>query len=131
MENVDFELYPGKTFGGLCQDIVKNSEEKKQQLDILITDLREMIKTIQDATMIVPLLKEYYDVGVRNDEQLIKLAAIIQRLIAGKMGADGEGGNLLLTDEEKKQLMSSIEDTVKVMSEKVPEVDKSKIEKKK
>jgi len=123
----EFEIYQGKTFGALCKDIVKNSEEKKQQLDVLITDLREMIKELKDAVMVVPLLKEYYDIGVRNDEQLIKLAAVIQRLIAGKMNAEGDGGNVLLTDAEKKQLMTNIEETVKVMGEKVPAIDKKKL----
>jgi len=125
----DFELYKGKTFGSLCKDIVTNSEEKKQQIDVLITDLRSMIKTIENAVMVVPLLKEYYDVGVRNDEQLIKLAAIVQRIVANK-GNSEDGGNTLLTDEEKKQLMSSIEETAKVMSQKVPEIDKTKLPKK-
>lgn len=112
MDN-DIEIYKGKSFSDLCKDIVKNSEEKKNQIDILITDLREMIKTVNDATMIVPLLKEYFDVGVRNDEQLIKLAAIIQRMIAGKSGGDSDGGGMLLTDEEKKQLMATVEETAK------------------
>ena len=110
----DYEIYKGKNFSDLCKDIVKNSEEKKNQVDILITDLREMIKTIADATMLVPLLKEYFDVGVRNDEQLIKLAAIIQRIMSGK--ASEEGANSTLTDEEKKQLMAAIEETAKAVS---------------
>ena len=113
MDTSDFELYKGKSFASLCKDIVKNSEEKKQQIDVLITDLREMIKTINDAVMVVPLLKEYFDVGIRNDEQLIKLAAIVQRIMSGKAGNEAETGNLLLTDEEKKQLMSAIEETAK------------------
>lgn len=114
MDN-DIEIFKGKNFSDLCKDIVKNSEEKKNQIDILITDLRDMIKTVNDATMIVPLLKEYFDVGVRNDEQLIKLAAIIQRLMSGKVGADGEGGGggMLLTEEERKQLMATVEETAK------------------
>jgi hypothetical protein len=91
MDN-DYEIYKGKTFSDLCRDIVKNSEDKKTQLDIVVTDLREMIKTVADAVTVVPLLKEYIEVGVRNDEQLIKLAAIIQRIMAGKAGPDGEGG---------------------------------------
>jgi hypothetical protein len=112
MDN-DIEIFKGKNFSDLCKDIVKNSEEKKNQIDILITDLRDMIKTVNDATMIVPLLKEYFDVGVRNDEQLIKLAAIIQRLMSGKGGAEGEGGSMLLTEEERKQLMATVEETAK------------------
>jgi hypothetical protein len=82
-----------------------------------------MIKTVNDAVTIVPLLKEYFDVSVRNDEQLIKLAAIIQRLMSGKVGPDGEGGGTILTEEEKKQLMSAIEETAKTM--KSPEKSKA------
>jgi hypothetical protein len=114
MEN-DYEIYKGKTFAGICKDIVKNSEDKKNQVDILITDLRGMIKTVADAMMIIPLLKEYYDIGIRNDEQLIKLAAIIQRIISGKV-SEGEVNGGLLTDEEKKQLMSVVEATVAEVS---------------
>jgi hypothetical protein len=55
---------------------------------------------------------------VRNDEQLIKLAAIIQRMMAGKVGADGDGGGMLLTDEERKQLMTTVEETAKQLSTK-------------
>ena len=75
--------------------------------------------------MIVPLLKEYFDVGVRNDEQLIKLAAIIQRLMAGKGGGE-DSGNLLLTEEEKKQLMSTVEEVVKAAKEPIHPLDKEK-----
>jgi hypothetical protein len=124
METSEFELYKGKTFASLCKDIVTNSEEKKQQLDILITDLRDMIKTVNDAVTIVPLLKEYFDSGIRNDEQLIKLAAIIQRLMADKGSAENESNGGILTDEEKKQLMSAIEETAKA----VQKVEKPKDE---
>ena len=116
--NEEFEIYKGKNFSGLCKDIVSNSEEKKNQLDILITDLRQMIKTINDAVTMVPLLKEYFDLGVKNDEQLIKLAAIIQRVMAGKSGGDSDG-NALLTDEERKQLMSAVEEAAKNISQPV------------
>jgi hypothetical protein len=127
MDN-DIEIFKGKNFSDLCKDIVKNSEEKKNQIDILITDLRDMIKTVNDATMIVPLLKEYFDVGVRNDEQLIKLAAIIQRLMSGKVGADGDGGGgMLLTEEERKQLMATVEETAKTLNKlEVPADKKAK-----
>jgi translation initiation factor 2B subunit (eIF-2B alpha/beta/delta family) len=110
METSEYELYKGKSFASLCKDIVSNSEEKKQQLDVLITDLREMIKTVNDAVTIVPLLK---DAGIRNDEQLIKLAAIVQRLMADRAGAESDSNSGILTDDEKKQLMSVIEEAAK------------------
>lgn len=107
MDN-DIEIFKNKKFSDLCKDIVKNSENNRDQLDILISDLRSMIKTANDALMIVPLIKEYLDVQVKNDEQLVKLAAVIQRIMSRQtVGADGEM-NGFLTEEEKRQIMQEI-----------------------
>jgi hypothetical protein len=126
-ELTEFEIFKGKNFSNLCKDIVRNSEDKKNQIDILVSDLRGMIKTVNDAVMIVPLLKDYYDVGIRNDEQLIKLAAIVQRILSGKASAGGEGGDaLLLTEEEKKQLLDAAENSVKEMNKSVDELNKKR-----
>ena len=105
--DLNFEIYKGKNFSNLCKDIVKNSENKKDQIDVLISELRTLIKTVNDAVIIVPLIKDYYDVGVKNDEQLIKLAAVVQRLVS--KGQDtGEGNNMILSDEDRKQLMDEV-----------------------
>lgn len=108
MDN-DIEIYKNKKFSDLCKDIVKNSQNNRDQLDILISDLRSMIKTANDALMIVPLIREYFDIQVKNDEQLVKLASVIQRIMSRQtMGIDGEM-NGFLTEEEKRQIMSEIE----------------------
>ena len=107
MDN-DIEIYKNKKFSDLCKDIVKNSENNRDQLDILISDLRSMIKSANDALMIVPLIKEYLDVQVKNDEQLVKLAAVIQRIMnKPSVGADGEMTGFL-TEEEKREIMKEI-----------------------
>jgi hypothetical protein len=105
--DTNFEIYKGRTFASLCKDIVKNSENKKDQIDVLISELRTLVKSVNDAIIIVPLIKDYYDVGVKNDEQLVKLAAIIQKLVA-KGESSGEGNNMILSDEERKQLMDEV-----------------------
>ena len=87
--------------------LVKNSENKKDQIDILISELRTLIKTVNDAVIIVPLIKDYYDVGIKNDEQLVKLAAVVQRLVA-KGEASGEGPAMVLSEDERKQLMEEV-----------------------
>jgi hypothetical protein len=48
---------------------------------------------------------------VKNDEQLVKLATVVQRLIAAeqKSGSESEFG---LSDKEKEQLLKSIDDVV-------------------
>lgn len=122
----EFEIYKGKRIGSLFEDIVTNAENKRNQIDILLSDLRVMIKTPENALMIVPLIKEYLDVGVRNDEQLIKLSAIVQRMISNVAGVDGADGNLTLTEEEKKQLMAQVETAVTEMQS---TVDTEKVDK--
>ena len=118
MDN-DLEIYKNKKFSDLCKDIVTNSESTRDQLDILISDLRTFIKTANDALMVVPMIKEYLDIRVKNDEQLVKLAAVVQRLMnRGPVGPDG--GSLTLTEEEKKQLMQEIENINTDMEKNLP-----------
>jgi len=104
--DTDFELFKGKSFKDLCKDIYNNQESRKSQIEIVINDLRPLIKTSNDALMIVPLIKGYIDSANVNDQHLIRLAAIIQKLIT--VPADGPGGTSGLSEEEKKELMKEI-----------------------
>lgn len=105
----DVEIFKGKTFSSLVKDIYFNSSHKKEQINQLIKDLREMVKDIGSATVIAPMIKDYIDVGIKNDDQLVKLSAVLQRFIAGTSAGDVDGGSGgMLTDEEKEQLLSSV-----------------------
>jgi len=100
------EIFKGKTFQGLLEDIYENSRKKEAQINELIKQLQPMIKNISDATILVPIIKEYLDVAVKNDDHLIKMAAIVQR--AQQRGGSETG--VLLTEEEKKQLLEAAQD---------------------
>ena len=100
---MDNEIFKGKSFSDLMEDIYTNSVKKEKQISALIKDLQPMIKSIGDATIIVPIIKEYLEVGVKNDEHLIKMAAIVQRAQARASSVDD--GGLLLTEEEKRHLL--------------------------
>ena len=106
--NTDFELFDGKNFSDLCKDIYCNQLDRKQQIESLIKDLWKMNKTANDAMILVPLIKLYMDTGISNDEHLVKLAQICQRLMTAQAQAEANGGSLGLTEDEKKELMSSI-----------------------
>ena len=109
--DLEFEIYKGKKFSALLKDIVVNSEARNDTIEKMIDDLRAMVKTPNDAIIIIPLIREYLDVTVKNDEQLIKLAAIVQRLASNK-SSDEEGG-FGLSEEEKKKLMEEANSIVK------------------
>ena len=104
--NFDFEIFDGKSFKDLCKDVVDRSQSKKDQLDTLISDLRALIKQPNDAQVFIPRIKELLEVGVKNDEQIIKLAAVIQRIQSAQIEATG-GEGTGLTEEEKEQLMQA------------------------
>jgi hypothetical protein len=106
----DIEIFKGKSFSNLMKDIYSNSTKKDRQINLLIGELRPLIKNVGDATVIVPLIKEYLEVGVKNDEHLVKLAAVVQRLVAtnSRIQAD-TGQSWILSEEEKKQLLSELD----------------------
>src|SRR3972149_263567 len=104
----DFDFYDGKSFKDLCKDIVSNQSSRKMQIESFISDLRPMIKSVNDAMMVVPLMKQYIDAGISNDESLVKLAQICQRIMALQASAEANGGSYGLSEEEKKELMASI-----------------------
>ena len=121
----DPEIFGGKKFSDLLSEIHKNSSDKKVQIDLLISELTSYIQTANDVVQIVPLISQYLEVAVKNDEQLIKIANIVGRILQAEMkGVNDEG---LLSDIEKEQLMKALEDEVNSIQ---VESDKIKAQKK-
>ena len=107
----DTELFKGKSFSDIMSDIYSNQKKKDRQIKLLIAQLEPMVKSLGDASVVVPLIKEYLDISVRNDDALIKLAAIVQRMM--KDNNSGSDGGMLLSPEEKRQLMEAIDEVEK------------------
>ena len=105
----DYEIFKGKSLSGLFKDIYDNSTRNKEQLDVLMKEVVGFIKDGDTAVQIIPMLKEYLEINVKNDDQLVKVAGIVQRIIAAesKGSSEDEYG---LTESEKEQLMDAIED---------------------
>ena len=102
---LDKIVFGDKKFSDILNEIYDNQNKKSTQISGLISELKPLINDIGDATLIVPLIKEYLDIGVRNDEQLIKMSTIIQRALNNTTSGDTLG----ITEEEKQQLMKEIE----------------------
>ena len=91
--SLDQIIFDDKSFSDLLKEIHKNQSKKSKQLASLIAELRPLITNLGDATVVVPLIKEYMEISVKNDDQLIKMAAIVQRLSTGT-STTGDGGML-------------------------------------
>ena len=106
--SLDKEVFNGKTLSDLFGEIHDNSTQTRSQIKGLIGELKPLIENIGDATLIVPMIKEYMEIGVKNDEALIKLATIVQRLeIAKEKGSDGE----MFDFESLQELLEESEET--------------------
>lgn len=115
--SLDKEIFNGKTLSDLFSEIHDNSTSTRGQVKALIGELKPLIENIGDATLIVPMIKEYMEIGVKNDEHLIKLATIIQRIETANAKGDGsdmfdfsELQDLLEESEETQQEVESKEE---------------------
>ena len=105
MGSLDNIVFKKKKFSDILSEIYDNQKKKEAQITGLISELKPLINDIGDATLIVPLIKEYMEIGVRNDEQLIKMATIVQRVLNNSSNEDSLG----ITEEEKTQLLEELD----------------------
>ena len=114
MDPLNQILFDDKSFSDLLKEIHGNQRKKAKQLAQLIAELRPLVQSLGDATVVVPLIKEYMEISVKNDDALLKMAAIVQRLSTGNINS-GDGG--LLTEEEMAQLQDLTEEIAKTVEE--------------
>ena len=98
-------IFGKKKFSDLLEEIYNNQKRREAQVTALISELKPMVSDIGDATLIVPLIKEYMEIGVKNDDALIKMATLVQRAL----NSSNEDGGLGISDEEKAQLLEEME----------------------
>jgi len=104
-QQFDKVIFGKKKFSDLLEEIYTNQKRREAQVTALISELKPMVSDIGDATLIVPLIKEYMEIGVKNDDALIKMATLVQRAL----NSTSEDGSLGISDEEKAQLLEEME----------------------
>lgn len=107
----DIEIFEGKTFQDLIKDIYDNTSSRKNQLDKIILDIVEILDNVNEIVLVGPTIKDMMDVAVKNDEHLVKLASVLQRIITKSIGGSDED-TFGISDEEKEDLMATLQNTV-------------------
>ena len=108
--SLDKTIFRDKTLSDIFGEIYDNSTATRAQVRGLIGELKPLIENIGDATLIVPMIKEYMEIGVKNDEHLIKLATVVQRIEAIQArGGDGE----MFDFSELQDLLKESEESIK------------------
>jgi len=112
MLDKDSVLFDDVSLSDILKKIYNNSDSKQKQIDDMVGKLGNLVKGVTDASILLPLLKEIMDVSIKNDEQLVKMAGIIQRLLQVDNNPKGNGGMDLLPDHEKMALLQNIKEGV-------------------
>ena len=103
--SLDKLVFKDKKFSDILEEIYNNQKKKSKQITAMIRELQPLIQDTGDATIIVPLIREYLDAGIKNDDHLIKMATIIQRILNSQGSAED---TLLISEEEIEQLMQEV-----------------------
>lgn len=103
----DTHLFKSTSLSDLFEYVYKTSKTKNRELQALLRTVSEMITTPDTAAALMPLFAEVMSTGVRNDEQIVKLSTIAQRLIAAENKTTPEGETIyqLLDEDMKKELL--------------------------
>ena len=123
MKDKDTEIFKGKTLSSLLNDIYNNQLHTKSQIDLLCDELSKMIKNVSDVAVISPIIKDYLDVAVKNDDQLVKIANVVTKIITAKSEDSDDG---ILSEKEKEQLLDALNEEVKDIQSKSEEIKKNK-----
>ena len=76
----DVEVFDGMSLSDLFKKIHKNNKDIDKKIEDFIDTMKPMaIANVGNATNLMPVVKDLIDVNVKNNEQLVKMAAIAQR----------------------------------------------------
>jgi hypothetical protein len=101
----DEVIFEGKTLSDMFSDVYKNTNTKREQINSFVASFVKMIRTPEDAAVMGPVIKDFLDLNVKNDEHIVRLVQIAQRLV-GVSSKNADTG--MLTEEEKSQLLKNI-----------------------
>jgi cysteinyl-tRNA synthetase len=102
----DIKLFDDFSMSNLLKEIYSNSKKRGKELDKTLKGLDGVVQSINDAVVVLPVVKEFFDVMVKNDDQLIKMAAIVQRMHS--RASSISNGDFNLTEEEKEHLLQEL-----------------------
>lgn len=105
--STDFVLFGEKKLSDIFQEIYTNQRSKKQKIGDLIEEFRKAIRHAGDIPEVGMVIKDLVKFSVENDEMLIKMASIAQRIIASESKVPGDDG--FLSEAERAQLLEELE----------------------
>ena len=103
----DVTIFGNTSLSDLFKQIHKNNKDIDKQIGDFIDTMKPMATAnAGSATMLMPTVKDLIDVNVKNNEQLIKMAAIAQRAVS----SNSSSADLLIDMSEIEALLAEQKD---------------------
>jgi hypothetical protein len=120
--DINSELYDGKSLADIFSEIHKNTDSKRTQINSFIMKMVQLIRTPEDAAVIGPIVQGFIEVNVKNDEHLVRVAQIAQRIVSVGVKSNSSLDGLL-SEEEKNALLGDIQVEIQGLQEDVKDLD--------
>lgn len=104
---LDKEVFEGKKLSDLLQEAYNKQNENRDILKDKIETLSQFINTPGDAIVIVPLIKDLLDSGLKNDEVLMKMVNLFKQPAQANKG-DKEEDTGILSEKDIAQLFQEV-----------------------
>jgi hypothetical protein len=124
----DVTVFDGMSLSDLFKKIHKNNKDIDKQIGEFIDTMKPMATSnAGSAVMLMPTVKDLIDVNVKNNEQLIKMAAIAQRAAS----SNNSSADSLIDMSEIEALLAEqkeIQDEGKKLLEQAPQTQQLQYE---
>ena len=101
------EVFEGKTLQDILAEIYEHASEKRKTIETLTETLTKLIKKSSDAAIIVPVVQDLLEVGIKNDEHLVKIATIAQRIMTAGESTTGASSEFSLSQKDRDELLEA------------------------
>jgi len=111
----EIKAFKDTSLGDVLEEAYDRSHENKHLIEDLVDQLSGLIEDEGDAATLVPVITDYMEISVKNNEQLLQLSQVVQRMYNATVrqtsndDEDGEGSDLL-SDADKDYIRDVAED---------------------
>ncbi len=104
---IDFEnaeLFKGKSFADVFKEIHENNREIDEKINDIVDEMKVMVKTPSDVAVLGPVVKDYLDTKIKNNDILVKLMKVVEGMITKNSKNEDEDEDDMSEDEMAEYL---------------------------
>ena len=104
MEQKDIKLYDDYTMQDLYKQVIQNTRTTRKDIKSTIDKLISYMKTLVDVQVLSPQIANYMNIIVKNEQMMVKIAAVAAKVNYVAYKANGQDG-IQLSPQQKSKMM--------------------------